>query len=124
MAKTAKITEIWKSYSFESKFWTRWNIKIKLDDWTEGSIIKEKQDALNVGDEITYETTEDDYGVHIKQIQQKKWSWWSKNSDKALFICKAMECAVRMVACGDVKQEDIEKYFNRFYDIMSKKNGQ
>jgi len=35
-----------------------------------------------------------------------------------------MECAVRMVACGDVKQEDIEKYFNRFYDLMNAKNGQ
>ena len=124
MAKTAKITEIWKSYSFESKYGTRYNIKIKLDDGVEWSIIKEKEDALKVWDEITYETTEDDYGVHIKQIQQKKWNGWSKNSDKALFICKAMECAVRMVACGDTEKKDLEKSFNRFYDIMSKKNGQ
>lgn len=123
MAKTAKITEIWKSYSFESKFWTRWNIKIKLDDWTEGSIIKEKQDALNVGEEITYETTEDDYGVHIKQIQQKKWNGWSKNSDKALIICKAMELSVDLWIKDKIDKNWIENTFNRFYDLMSKKNG-
>lgn len=122
MAKTAKITEIWKSYSFESKFWTRWNIKIKLDDWTEGSIIKEKQDALNVGDEITYETTEDDYGVHIKQIQQKKWSWWSKTSDKVLLITKAMEYAIQLKIHD--KADSISENFEKIYNLMNSKNGQ
>lgn len=122
MAKTAKITEIWKSYSFESKFWTRWNIKIKLDDWTEGSIIKEKQDALNVGDEITYETTEDDYGVHIKQIQQKKWSWWSKTSDKVLLITKAMEYAIQLKIHD--KADSISENFEKIYNLMNAKNGQ
>lgn len=122
MAKTAKITEIWKSYSFESKFWTRWNIKIKLDDWTEGSIIKEKQDALNVGDEITYETTEDDYGVHIKQIQQKKWSWWSKTSDKVLLITKAMEYAIQLKIHDKI--DSISDMFEKIYNLMNAKNGQ
>lgn len=122
MAKTAKITEIWKSYSFESKFWKRWNIKIKLDDWTEGSIIKEKQDALNVGDEITYETTEDDYGVHIKQIQQKKWSWWSKTSDKVLLITKAMEYAIQLKIHDKI--DSISDMFERIYNLMNSKNGQ
>lgn len=121
MAKTAKITEIWKSYSFESKFWTRWNIKIKLDDWTEGSIIKEKQDALNVGEEITYETTEDDYGVHIKQIQQKKWSWWSKTSDKVLLITKAMEYAIQLKIHD--KADSISENFEKIYNLMNSKNG-
>lgn len=123
MAKTAKITEIWKSYSFESKYGTRWNIKIKLDDGVEWSIIKEKQDALNVGDEITYETTEDDYWVHIKQIQQKKWNWWSKTSDKVLLITKAMELSVDLWIKDKIDKNWIENTFNRFYDLMSKKNG-
>lgn len=122
MAKTAKITEIWKSYSFESKYWTRWNIKIKLDDGTEWSIIKEKQDALNVGEEITYETTEDDYGVHIKQIQQKKWYNYSKwNSDKVLLITKAMELAVQMKI--NDKTESITNNFQTILDLMIKANG-
>lgn len=122
--KTAKITEIWKKKSFESQRWTKRNIKIKLDDGTEWSIIKDKEDSLKVGDEISYETEETEYGLRIKQKNTGRW-WYSKwNSDKTLIICKAMECAVRMVACGDVKQEDIEKYFNRFYDIMNKKNGE
>lgn len=122
MAKTAKITEIWKTYPFESKYGTRYNIKIKLDDGTEWSIIKEKEDALKVGDEITYETTEDDYGVHIKQIQQKKWYSYSKwNSDKVLLITKAMELAVQMKI--NDKTESITNNFQIILDLMIKANG-
>lgn len=121
MAKTAKITEIWKSYSFESKYGTRYNIKIKLDDGVEWSIIKEKEDALKVWDEITYETTEDDYGVHIKQIQQKKWNGWSKNSDKALLITKAMEYAIQLKIHDKI--DSISDMFEKIYNLMNSKNG-
>ena len=95
--KTWKIIEIWKSYSFESKYGTRWNIKIKLDNGDEWSIIKEKEDALKVGDEINYEISESDFWPMIKQIQQKKaWNYSRWNSDKVLLITKAMELAVQL----------------------------
>lgn len=92
-----------------------------MENWDEGTIKKKKENAFKVWDELTYEVVEWQYGPQFK-VQKPAYnrSW---NFDKAIFIAKAMECAVRLVACWDIEQKDIEKYFDRFYVLMAEKNG-
>lgn len=118
--KTSKIIDLSK-HEFEWKFWKARDFKIKFENWDEWKLVKKDENALKIWDELTYEIQEWEYWNQIKlqKAQYNKSDQW-----KARIIVGAMQSTIQLLSYKwKLERDDIEKTFDWFYSVMSKKNG-
>lgn len=119
--KTSKIAEIISCRSFEWQYGISWAYKLRMENGDKWEIVKKKENALKVWDELTYELIDGQYWPQFKVQKPAYNRGW--NSDKALLITSAMQSAVSLVSTWYVKIDKLESTFDRIYWIMNNANG-
>ena len=72
--KTAKIKKILKVRKYDGQHGTTYYFTLEMDNGDKGEIGKKNETALNVGDSLTYETTEKNGYVHFKEFREQNGS--------------------------------------------------
>lgn len=68
--KTAKVKEVLQKRKWDGPNGTVFYYKLELDNGDIGEIGKKKDNAIHVGETLTYTAEESDYGLKFKAVQQ------------------------------------------------------
>lgn len=120
---TSKIKEIKSVKEHNGNYGTIFYHDLVMENGDTGSLGKKKEGSLNVWDEITYTKKENKRGgFNFREVVPQRFGG-SPSDPKADFIRTAMECAVQLASTEIITEDDIERYFDSFYSLMSQKNA-
>lgn len=68
--KTAKVTEILQRRKWEGPHGTVYYYKLEMDNGEIGEIGKKKDNAIHVGESLTYTSEDGDWGLKFKAVQE------------------------------------------------------
>ena len=93
--KTWKITEIWNINEWNWPHWVTYYISLKLDNWEQISLWKQKKDAFKVWDEVKYEEyTNSKWNKAWKEVREN--NGWRKpygDNGKGAMVWMALKIA-------------------------------
>lgn len=124
--KTWKIVEIVKTREYDYEWKKYYATTMKLDNDDQWECSKAKPDFFTVGQSITYEITEWQYGNKIKleQTQQaKKTGTWQKDDPVEKFIWFSASYAKDLIECWKVELKDFGITADMFLNWMTNKHS-
>lgn len=124
MEKKARILECKFIKEWTGEKGTVFYHDLKLDNNDHGQIgTKDRMpDKIAVGQELTYTIEETSYGNKIKAVGQSTGGFKGKQQDpKTNMISFSMSYCKDLIVGGKLDIKDLEKGFNRIYDLMISK---
>jgi hypothetical protein len=109
--KTAKVKEILQKRKWDGPNGTVFYYKLELDNGEIGEIGKKKDNAIHVGEPLTYTSEESDYGLKFKAVTQNGFSGGGfkggqRGSSASFALSYAKDLTCSMVAAG--KTQDLK----------------